>query len=148
MRTITYFDSEPQTVEIIFAGEGKTVYVRQNIEQDGEQWKAVELSAKVTRNATIDDDFITKLIAKETAKASAEVRKKRDELLAKSDEYMCLDRLGLTVPSGSTFTAWLSFLKGLGNILNGSIAKYRQALRDIPEQDGFPFDVKFPELKE
>lgn len=26
--------------------------------------------------------------------------------------------------------------------------RYRQALRDIPEQEGFPYDVKFPKLEE
>ena len=60
---------------------------------------------------------------------------------------MALDRLGLSVPNGSTFTAWLSFLKGLGDVLNGAVARYRQALRDIPEQSGFPFDVEWPDLQ-
>ena len=26
--------------------------------------------------------------------------------------------------------------------------RYRQVLRDIPEQEGFPYDVKFPKLEE
>lgn len=76
--------------------------------------------------------------------AAAEVRAKRDELLSLSDASMALDRLGLDVPSGSTFTAWLSFLKGIGNVLTGAIAIYRKALRDIPEQPGFPYDVDWP----
>lgn len=79
------------------------------------------------------------------AAAAAEVRAKRDELLALSDASMTLDRLGLDVPSGTTFTAWLSFLKGLGNVLTGAVAIYRKALRDIPEQAGFPYDVTWPE---
>lgn len=78
------------------------------------------------------------------AAAAAEVRAKRDELLALSDASMALDRLGLDVPSGTTFTAWLSFLRGLGNVLTGAIAIYRKALRDIPEQPGFPYDVDWP----
>mgnify|MGYP000653346957 CR=1 FL=1 len=77
--------------------------------------------------------------------AAAAVRVARDQLLADSDASMALDRLGLTVPTGSTFTAWLSFFKGLGEVLTGSFAKYRQALRDIPEQEGFPFNVEWPE---
>lgn len=76
--------------------------------------------------------------------AAAEVRAKRDELLSLSDASMALDRLGLDVPSGTTFTVWLSFLKGLGNVLTGTIAIYRKALREIPEQPGFPYDVNWP----
>lgn len=81
-------------------------------------------------------------------KAAKEVRAKRDKLLAESDKVMCLDRLGLSVPNGSTFSAWLSFLKSLGNALSGEWAEYRQALRDIPEQPGFPYEVEFPEKPE
>lgn len=80
--------------------------------------------------------------------AAAKVRAERDKLLAESDKVMCLDCLGLSAPEGSTFSAWLSFLKSLGNALSGEWAEYRQALRDIPEQTGFPYDVKFPEKPE
>ena len=76
--------------------------------------------------------------------AAAFARKIRNKLLAESDREMSLDRLGLTVPSGSTFTAWLSFLRKLGGVLVGSWAKYRKDLRDLPEQEGFPFNIDFP----
>lgn len=72
-------------------------------------------------------------------------RKIRNRLLEESDCIMAFDRLGLTVPSGSTFTVWLSFLRSLGDVLTGSWATYRQALRDLPQQEGFPFNVTFPE---
>ena len=71
-------------------------------------------------------------------------RKIRNKLLEESDNRMTLDRLGLTVPSGSTFTAWLSFLRGLGEVLVGAWATYRQQLRDLPQQAGFPFNIDFP----
>lgn len=77
--------------------------------------------------------------------AAAYARKLRDRLLAESDSEMSIDRLGLTAPSGSTFTAWLSFLRKLGAVLTGSWANYRKALRDLPEQEGFPFNITFPE---
>ena len=76
--------------------------------------------------------------------AAAFARKIRDKLLAESDSEMSLDRLGLTAPSGNTFTAWLSFLRKLGDVLVGSWAKYRKDLRDLPEQEGFPFNIEFP----
>lgn len=77
--------------------------------------------------------------------AAAYARKLRDRLLAESDSEMSIDRLGLTAPGGSTFTVWLSFLRKLGDVLTGSWANYRKALRDLPEQEGFPFNITFPE---
>lgn len=77
--------------------------------------------------------------------AAAAARAVRDQLLKDSDASMALDRLGLDVPSGTTFTAWLSFLRGLGSVLTGAIAQYRQALRDLPNQPGFPFEIDWPE---
>ena len=76
--------------------------------------------------------------------AAAYARKIRDKLLAESDCEMSIDRLGLIAPSGTTFTAWLSFLRTLGDVLTGSWATYRKALRDLPEQEGFPFNIEFP----
>ena len=63
---------------------------------------------------------------------------------AHREQMDALDRLGLVAPSGSTFTAWLGFLKALGEALIGEWAQYRQALRDLPEQDGFPFSIVWP----
>ena len=79
------------------------------------------------------------------ADAAADLaRKIRNKLLEESDNRMTLDRLGLTVPSGSTFTAWLAFFRGLGEVLVGAWATYRQQLRDLPQQAGFPFNIDFP----
>lgn len=73
-----------------------------------------------------------------------EVRNIRNELLKESDANMCLDRMGLNIPEGTTFSAWLSFFKSLGSAISGEMAKYRQELRDITKQEGFPFNVVFP----
>lgn len=76
--------------------------------------------------------------------AAAFARKIRDKLLKETDSRVALDRFNISVPSGTSFTAWLSFLKSLGEIITGAWAIYRQALRDLPEQEGFPFNVTFP----
>lgn len=78
-------------------------------------------------------------------KLEKKIREKRNQLLAESDCEMALDRMRLEVPDGTTFTAWKPFLKALGDKLTGDWAKYRQALRDIPSQEGFPYNVQFPE---
>ena len=85
-------------------------------------------------------------IANGDAETAAEIaRKIRNRLLRDSDAEIALDRLGLTVPpSGASFTEWLSFLRTLGEALTNDWAKYRQALRDLPKQEGFPFDIQWP----
>lgn len=156
MRTISNYETRPDEIEVVNVGGRATVYIRRNItsrtvtDEDGTErteWTAVEYSAQVNAlRFTPDETFCAAVIQREYDDAAAKVRARRDALLAASDADMALDRLGLSVPSGTTFTAWLSFLKGLGDVLSGDIAKYRQALRDVPAQDGFPFDVEWPEI--
>ena len=76
--------------------------------------------------------------AGDAEEAAALARRIRNKLLEESDREMSLDRLSLDVSSAAKFIASLSA------IFTGEWAKYRQALRDLPEQKGFPFDVEFP----
>jgi hypothetical protein len=78
-------------------------------------------------------------------KLEKKIREKRNQLLAESDCEMALDRLNISIPDGNTFASWKPFLKSLGDKLSGDWARYRQALRDIPTQEGFPYKVQFPE---
>lgn len=94
------------------------------------------------------DEWLALAQSDSFAQAAAEVRALRNQMLADSDSLMALDRLGLTVPSGTTFTAWLTFFKKLGEVLLGGIATYRQALRDVTQQEGFPYNVVWPEKPE
>ncbi len=79
---------------------------------------------------------------------AAEVRAKRDALLAETDKEFALDRINLNIPEKVTASSMLNAIKDIFTVLrsvcNGEMAKYRQALRDIPEQEGFPYNVKFP----
>lgn len=77
--------------------------------------------------------------ADENAEEAAELaRKIRNKLLDNSDKEMSLDRLGLDTSSATKFIA------SLGKIFTGEWAKYRQLLRELPEQEGFPFNIEFP----
>lgn len=94
-------------------------------------------------------DYINRAIADGDAeRAAILIRRRRNALLAQTDAEMSLDRLQLTVPKGVLFSDWLKFFKQIAELLTGDMAKYRQALRDIPQQEGFPFNVKFPEKPE
>lgn len=77
--------------------------------------------------------------AEENAEDAAELaRKIRNKLLDNTDKEMSLDRLGLDTSSATKFIASLT------TIFSGAWAQYRQELRDITKQEGFPFDIIFP----
>lgn len=72
--------------------------------------------------------------------------------MADSDKFLLLDRLGISLPSEITATTLLSSIKdffdNLKEVLNGDWAEYRQKLRDLTKQEGFPYNVEFPEKPE
>ena len=158
MRPKTNFAERPQAYEIKDGDAGqKIICFRQNIEEvtteEGVQYTADEYTLIVpvsqALNKRIEANFemwLNKAISEDYDRAAADVRARRNLLLARTDKEMCLDRLGLTSPEGSTFTAWIGFLKTIASAVFGPMAKYRQALRDIPQQEGFPYDVTFPEF--
>lgn len=94
------------------------------------------------------DEWLKKAKQIEYDELAAEVRTKRDALLADTDKDFVLDRINLNIPEKVTASTMLNVIKDifgeLGAVCNGEMAKYRQALRDMPEQEGFPYNVKFP----
>ena len=76
--------------------------------------------------------------AQNADEAAELARKIRNKMLDNSDKQMSLDRLGLDLSSTTKFIA------SLITIFTGAWAKYRQALRDLPEQEGFPFNIRIP----
>lgn len=72
---------------------------------------------------------------KDEMRAAEMARKIRNRMLDKSDAEMSLDRIGLDTSSTT------SFLTSLKKIFDNSWAVYRQHLRDVPNQEGFPFDI-------
>lgn len=78
------------------------------------------------------------------------VREVRDKLLAESDQHLLLDRIGLNIPSeitaGNLLSTIKTFFTNFNEILNGEWAEYRQKLRDITKQEGFPYNVEFPDI--
>lgn len=68
-------------------------------------------------------------------RAAEMARKIRNRMLNKTDAQMSLDRIGLNT---ANTTAFLTSLKA---IFNNDWAVYRQHLRDITAQEGFPFNI-------
>ena len=108
-------------------------------------YKGIEL--EIERNFNVMVENAKKV---EYARLAKEVRTKRDELLKETDKEMCLDRLNLHIPEKLDPTTLLSgvkdFFEALKMVTNDDMAKYRQQLRDIPNQPGFPYKVDFPDI--
>jgi hypothetical protein len=110
------------------------VSVRDGVEQDANgNWVEKYVARDMFSDYT-DEDGVSHTKSEQEAayqatldaEAAASVRAQRDELLAKSDWVTIRAKeLGQDVP-----IAWYN---------------YRGDLRQIPEQDGFPHDVTFPE---
>ena len=158
MRAKTIYAELPSAYEIKDGDAGqKIICFRQNIEEieteDGTQYTADEYTLTVADTQMLEkriadniDAWREKAMKEDYDRAAAEVREIRDKLLAESDKEMVLDRMGLEIPTGVSFTAWLDFLKKLGAAVSGEMARYRQELRDIPKQEGFPYCVVFPTI--
>ena len=160
MREKTIYSSCPSVYEIKDGDAGqKIICFRQNIEEIeteyGTQYTADEYTLTVpvsqALNKRVADNieaWCERAMQEDYNRAAAKVRAIRDKLLADSDKEMVLDRMGLEVPTGVSFTAWLDFLKKLGAAVSGEMARYRQELRDIPKQEGFPYSVVWPKKPE
>lgn len=89
--------------------------------------------------------------ARKTAYSAAaeNVRQIRNKLLNESDKEVALDRYTFEFPTEITMTniiqCLMSLFQTFRNIKENNWSKYRQELRDITKQEGFPYDVKFPE---
>lgn len=85
---------------------------------------------------------------KDEETAAMLARKIRNKLLADSDKECALDRLLEDAPDGVSFSDWISWLRKLAGTKSSAWGIYRQTLRDLPNQVGFPFDIVFPEKPE
>lgn len=81
-------------------------------------------------------------------RAAELARKIRNKLLDASDKYCTFDKILPEAPSGSSFTDWIAWLKTLAGVASNAWGVYRQSLRDLPEQQGFPFSIKWPKHPE
>ena len=65
-------------------------------------------------------------VTRSNEEIAAEMRRKRDCLLAESDKYVNVPDFPITTEKREAYKT------------------YRQKLRDLPEQTGFPLDIVFP----
>lgn len=129
--------------EIIFDGDECEVTffddVIQISEADGEssKWEYSEYRIRIGNRegivTQIENNFnawLQLVKAQEYQKLAAEIRVKRNELIAQTDYLMLPDYVGLT------------------DAQKTAITEYRQSLRDITNQVGFPYNVQLPQRPE
>ena len=152
MRKKRSYTVQPAAFKIAQISENEIkLTLRENIEQVADGWQADEyyLFKDLMTETEIEAAF-SALLAEAKAldkKAAAEdVRSMRDGLLLESDRSMLLDRIIQTMPmtAGAADDAWIGFVQGIYAAATNEWAVYRQALRDIPTQAGFPYDVVWP----
>lgn len=71
-------------------------------------------------------EWLKKAKQSEYSELATEVREKRDKLLDATDKFTIID---YPISENS----------------KKEVLEYRQKLRDLPEQEGFPYDIKWPE---
>ena len=170
MKQKTYSDIKPEkkfSIENIENGKC-TVLFFDNIQEEAQEITSLENQTETKKVYSYDvytletsfRDNLAEIIEKNTDKwlkdvkekdyneVAAEVRTKRNELLKETDKEMCLDRLGIEIPENLSMTNIISALKGFfdgfSNISKSNIAKYRQELRDLTNQEGFPYNIVWP----
>ena len=86
----------------------------------------------------LEDTYLQAVADNDEATAAQCIRKLRNHLLDGTDKDVVLDRAGLDPSTDEALR------ESVDEAIHNDITDYRQALRDIPEQEGFPFDVVWP----
>lgn len=145
--TVLFFDDiQEEKQEVNLENEGSTEKVVYSYDV-----YTIEVSYRDNLAQTIEDNiekWLKDVKEKDYNEVAAEVRQKRNDLLKDTDKEMCIDRLNFNFPENLSMTNIISSLKdffdGFANISKSNIAKYRQELRDITKQEGFPYKVVWP----
>lgn len=108
--------------------------------QNNEQMRLARMEAVCNQIRSEMDDVMRcayeKAVEERDEERAAEMaRKIRNRMLDTTDAQMSLDRIGLDTSSTT------AFLSSLRNIFNNAWSNYRQHLRDISAQEGFPFTI-------
>ena len=108
--------------------------------QNNEQIRLARMEAVCNQLRSEMDDVMQRAYEKaveerDEERAAEMARKIRNRMLDMSDAQMSLDRIGLDTSSATAFIASLS------KIFKNSWSVYRQHLRDISAQEGFPFNI-------
>ena len=134
MRQKTNYQDRPAEYEVRHGNAGESVVLfRENIAEIDGGYEADEYCLVVRSSDGLEERVAANLpawkehaIAEDYAACAKAVRAERDSLIAATD-YLMESDYPITPERRQ------------------AVAAYRQALRDVPQQSGFPYDVVFPE---
>ena len=106
--------------------------------------EAVTAQLRAEMNDVVKSAYDEAVEQHDEERAAELARVIRNRLLEASDKEFSLDCLMPDAPSGTSFTAWLGWLREMAGIVTNNWAVYRKALRDLTTQDGFPFNIVWP----
>ena len=132
MKQKTHYYQKPEKMEIINVGDKDLIYVRENIEKETINtdvsetvgYIADEYFMTLPHPATGNyEEYIIAAKALEYENLANLARSRRDQLLSATDYLGLSDR-----------------------VMPENVKIYRQKLRDIPLQEGFPYEIEYPQL--
>lgn len=129
--------THPELVKIITVGDRAIIRFAENVIEEKREEDTlfsydeyqIETKNRSMLKISVEKNYEAWLVKAKQAEAdvlAAEIREKRNKMLAETDFYFLTDReLDVTTKT--------------------ALGDYRQKLRDITKQEGFPKDVKWPE---
>lgn len=129
----THYTQKPNKMEIINIDDKDLIYVRENIEEE-----TISTEGSETTGYIADEYFMT---LPHPATGSYE----EYIVAAKSLEYENLANLARN--RRNQLLSATDYLALSDQTMPENIKSYRQALRDIPEQASFPYEIEWPEIK-
>ena len=128
----THYTQKPNKMEIINIDDKDLIYVRENIEEETISTEGSETTGYIADEyfmtlphpaAGSYEEYIIAAKALEYENLANLARNRRNQLLSATDYLALSDQ---TMPE--------------------NVKIYRQKLRDIPLQEGFPYDIEYPQL--
>ena len=128
----THYTQKPNKMEIINIDDKDLIYVRENIEEETISTEGSETTGYIADEYYMTlphpatgsyEEYIIAAKSLEYENLANLARNRRDQLLSATDYLALSDR-----------------------IMPDNVKIYRQKLRDIPLQEGFPYDIEYPQL--
>lgn len=131
--------TKPESVKIITVGDRAIIRFAENVIEEKREEETlfvydeyqIETKNRAMLKISVEKNFEAWLVRAKQVEAdvlAAEIRDKRNKMLAETDFYFLSDR-------------------ELDSAKRSALEAYRQALRDITKQKGFPKEVVWPEVE-
>lgn len=101
-------------------------------------------SMRAELDDVLQNAYTAAVEAQDEDRAAKLARKIRNKLLDSTDKECALDKVLPTAPTTAAFGDWITWLKQLANVATNTWGVYRQQLRDLPQQEGWPYNITWP----